>query len=100
EAAMGTKKRPWLLLALGGAAVVIIAVLAALLLTRPEPTPAELSKVDALAQSATAAGAQARWVYPEPQQPKDTALVWVHALEGMAEDEGDAVAEGALARAA
>ena len=100
EAAMGTKKRPWVWPVLGGAAVLVIAVLAALLLMRPEPTPAELSRVDALAQSAIAAGAQARWVYPEPTTPKDTALVWVYELAGLAEDEADAVAEGAQARAA
>src|SRR5690606_19117767 len=42
----------------------------------------------------------ARWVYPEPTTPKDTALVWVYELAGLAEDEADAVAEGAQARAA
>jgi tetratricopeptide (TPR) repeat protein/predicted Ser/Thr protein kinase len=102
EAAMGTKRRPWLLPALGGVAVVIIAVLAVLLLVRPEPGPAELSRVEALAQSAISAGAQARWVYPEPQAPTDTALVWVHELVALAEgdDEDPALAEGAAARAA
>jgi len=102
EAALGKKKRPWLLPVLGGAALVIIAVLVVLLVARPEPTPSELSRVESLAQSAIAAGAQARWVYPEAQAPQDTALVWVHELDALAEGEAEdeALVEGAATRAA
>jgi len=101
EAASGAKKRPWLGPVVGGVGVAIIGVLVALLLLRPDPpAPGELDQVEAMAQAATAAAAQARWVYPAAEKPLDTALVRVHALETLAEDEdsGEALAEGAAAR--
>ncbi|MEX1365392.1 MAG: serine/threonine-protein kinase [Nannocystaceae bacterium] len=102
EAATGTKKRPWLWPVVTAVGVVIIGVLAALLLTRPDPlAPAQLDRVEALAQAATAAGAQARWVYPSPEDPQDTALVKVHELDAVAssDDEAEALTEAARARA-
>ena len=85
ETATGARRRPWLWPVVGGAGVVIIGVLVALLLIRPEPPmPGELDRVEAMAQAAIAAGAQARWVYPSPDAPDDTALVRVHGLDAMA----------------
>ncbi len=99
EAAQGTKRPAWLWPALGAVALTIIAVLMVLLFVRPEPAPAQQSRVEALAQSAISAGAQAHWVYPELEAPKDTALVWLSELSALAEDEDEALAESARARA-
>ncbi|MCA9707296.1 MAG: serine/threonine protein kinase [Myxococcales bacterium] len=98
EEATGVRRRRWVLPVVLGGAAAIIAVLATLLLTRPDATPAELDRVDAIAQSANSAAARAHWVYPEAAQPRDTALVWVRELEALGEDADAAAQRASLLR--
>ena len=87
-------------IALAAIALVVIGVLATLLLRTPAPpSPAALSRVDELTQSAIAAGANARWVYPDRERVRDTALVWLHELSTIEADDG-AAAEVAGGRVA
>ncbi len=88
EVAVGGRRRPWLRPLLAGVGLMLIGVLASLLWVSEPPVVGPPTRIEAIAQSAIEAGAHARWVYPAPDEPTQTALIRVFELDAVATDVG------------
>lgn len=81
EGALGSQRRRRLVVVALVCLSIVLTVSLSIAMTRSRPVALEIDPFTEIARSAEMAAARARWVYPNAEQPLDTALVWVQRLE-------------------
>ncbi len=75
------ERRRWLWPAIAAASTLVAIITTVILVSAPEPTPEEKSRVEMLIEAAREAGSKTHWIYGPIEDPTNTSYIHVNNLE-------------------